>query len=185
MKTILYINPLFEEIHFLIFKWENTIKKTLQKNLSTASTFPKILVDLVDTYDISEVFCVTGPGPFTLMRVVTLAINAMTYTRTIQIKSCHFFELIASGNIPIIEANPKEYLIKDNGTTMSIAKESIKKWTYEGITWWNFSTEDIKYIEYKDNMMNILHIFSLKSYETKIVPTYFKPPHITWPKLSI
>jgi hypothetical protein len=185
MNTILYINPLFEEVHFLIFDWEETIKNTLPKNLATASTFPNMLVDLVDQYDIAEIFCVTGPGPFTLMRVVTLAINAMTYTRTIQIKSCHFFELITSGNIPIIEANPKEYLIKSKNEIINIEKELLEKWNYEWIILSKPSTENINYIQYSDNRNNLLQVFSEKLYETKLVPIYFKPPHITWPKISI
>lgn len=86
-----------------------------------------MLVDLVDLYNLNEIFCITGPGPFTLMRVVTLAINAMTYTRSIQIKSCHFFELITSGNIAIIEANPKEYLIKNENEIINIEKELLGK----------------------------------------------------------
>ncbi len=183
MKTILYINPLLEEINFLIFQWENTIKKTLPKNFNTASTFPKMLVDLVDLYSIDTIFCVTGPWPFTLMRVVTLAINAITYTRTIRIKSCHFFDLIRNGNIPIIEANTKEYLIKIGVDIINIEKELLKKWTYEWIISSNPSTENIKYIQYCDNASNLLQVFLEKIYETKIVPIYFKPPHITWPKI--
>lgn len=86
-----------------------------------------MLVDLVDLYNVDEIFCITGPGPFTLMRVVTLAINAITYTRTIQIKSCHFFELIGNDHIPIIEANPKEYLIKNGIDIINIEKELLEK----------------------------------------------------------
>jgi hypothetical protein len=56
------------------------------------------------------------------MRVVTLAINALTYTRGIRVKSCHFFDLISSPNQPIIEANPREYLIREHDEIISIAK---------------------------------------------------------------
>jgi hypothetical protein len=65
---------------------------------------------------------VIGPGPFTLMRVVTLAINALAYTRAIRVKSCHFFDLISSPNQPIIEANPREYLIREHNNIISIDK---------------------------------------------------------------
>ena len=81
-----------------------------------------MLVDIVDEYEIDEIWCVTGPGPFTLMRVVTLAINAISYTRLITVKSCHFFDLIMSGNRAIIEANPREYLIRSDSEVVSIAK---------------------------------------------------------------
>jgi hypothetical protein len=92
------------------------------KNIDTASTFPKMLVTIVDEYKTSDIWCVTGPGPFTLMRVVTLAINTITYTRDITVKSCHFFDLISPSNQPIIEANPREYLIKQGLEVVSVAK---------------------------------------------------------------
>ena len=81
-----------------------------------------MLVSIVDQYQISDIYCVTGPGPFTLMRVVTLAINALVYTRDITVKSCHFFDLISSGNTPLIEANPREYLIREAGEVLTVAK---------------------------------------------------------------
>jgi hypothetical protein len=56
------------------------------------------------------------------MRVVTLAINALTYTRDIQVKSCHFFDLISLSHQPILEANPREYLIREHAEVVSIAK---------------------------------------------------------------
>jgi hypothetical protein len=56
------------------------------------------------------------------MRVVTLAINTLTYTRNIEVRSCHFFDLISTINIPIIEANPREYLIRQDGEVVSVAK---------------------------------------------------------------
>lgn len=96
--------------------------RTLVKDLDTASTFPKMLVAIVDEYKITDIYCVTGPGPFTLMRVVTLAINAIAYTRDITVRSCHFFDLIMSGNQPIIEANPREYLIRQGGEVVSTTK---------------------------------------------------------------
>lgn len=122
MNTILYINPLTPYITFLISDGESIIEKTLEKNLDTASTFPKLLVEVVDLYQIQDIYCVTGPGPFTLMRIVTLAINVLTYTRDIRVKSCHFFDLIPSHNQPIIEANPREYLIREHDEVISIAK---------------------------------------------------------------
>lgn len=73
--------------------------------METSTDFPKLIVELVDIYNIREIWCVTGPGPFTLMRIITLSINALAYTRNIKLKSCHFFELIQIKNIPIIEAN--------------------------------------------------------------------------------
>jgi tRNA A37 threonylcarbamoyladenosine modification protein TsaB len=122
MNTILYINPLTPRITLLISGEESIIERTLEKNLDTASTFPRLLVEIVDLYKIQDIYCVTGPGPFTLMRVVTLAINALAYTRDIRVKSCHFFDLITSPHQAIIEANLREYLIREHDEVISIAK---------------------------------------------------------------
>ena len=185
MNNTLYINPLTPEINFMIFQWEQTITKTLTKNLDTASIFPKMLVGIVDEYTINEIWCVTGPGPFTLMRVVTLAINALTYTRPIIVKSCHFFDLITSENLPIIEANPREYLIRQDGEVVSMMKWELVVWAYEGIFSDIDSTVGSKSIQYKEERGNIVHLFATKQIENNISPIYFKPPHITCPKISI
>lgn len=181
----LYINPLTPDIHFLILKWEETITRTLMKNLDTASTFPKMLVAIVDEYAITDIWCVTGPGPFTLMRVVTLAINAIAYTRTIRVKSCHFFDLIMNEYTPIIEANPREYLIRRHDEIITITKELIPPWVYGGIFSDIISTEGTKFIQYKEDTIRIMDIFRTRQTENRISPIYFKPPHITWPKTSI
>ncbi|NRH20594.1 hypothetical protein HOO68_00935 [Candidatus Gracilibacteria bacterium] len=183
MKTILYINPLSTEITFLIFQNDTTIiKKTLLKNLETATSFPVLLVDTVNQYEVNEIWCITGPGPFTLMRIVTLSINALRYSRDIEIKSCHFFDLITENFIPIIEANPKEYLIKKNDAVVLIPKDSLEKGNYQGIISGIFSTEDIKYIQYKEDKNNIISVFSSIPCEIRMSPIYFKTPHITCPK---
>ncbi len=183
MNTTLYINPLTPEIHFLIFDWENTITETLVKGIDTGSTFPKILIALVDKYDISDIWCVTGPGAFTLMRVVTLAINWLIYTRPIQVKSCHFFDLIGNTHLPIIEANSREYLIREGNEIISVTKWDLIEWVYEGIFSDIDSTLWTKSIQYSENRNNITRVFSDKSYEERISPLYFKPPNITCPKL--
>ncbi len=95
MHTILYINPILPEITFFILQKNDVIIEKLSKNLDTAILFPKKIVDLVDLYDIQEIWCIVGPGPFTLMRIVTLAINSLKYTRNITLKSCNFFDLIS------------------------------------------------------------------------------------------
>ncbi len=182
MNNILYINPLLNEISFLIFQNENTIIEKIDKNLNTSTAFPKKLVDLVDLYDIEEVWCVVGPWPFTLMRIITLAVNSLRYTKNITLKSCNFFDLIEWNNIGIIEANTKEYIIKKDDTISTIEKDWLLRWIYTGIISEKFSTEEIKYIQYEDDKKNIENIFSHILPEIRISPVYFKPPHITCPK---
>ncbi len=116
------------------------------------------------------------------MRVITLTINALIYTRDIIVKSCHFFDLITSGNMPIIEANPREYLIRSGGEVISIAKTLLPAGSYEGIFSEIDSTGDTKYIQYSEDRANIYQVFSAKPPETRISPLYFKPPHITCPQ---
>ncbi len=86
-----------------------------------------MLVDIVDMYSIDEIWCPRGPGPFTLMRVVTLSINALRYTKNLTTKSCHFFDLIDTEHMPIIEANAKECLIIEDGIIHIKAKELLTK----------------------------------------------------------
>jgi hypothetical protein len=153
--------------------------RTLAKDLDTASTFPKLLVAIIDTYEITDIWCIVGPGPFTLMRVVTLTINAISYTRPIAVRSCHFFDLITSIHTPIIESNAREYLIRSGDKTVSITKEFLPIGTYEGIFSEIPSTEGTKSIQYKEEMSNIIRVFSEKTIENRISPIYFKPPNIT------
>mgnify|MGYP003526997400 CR=1 FL=1 len=127
MNNILYINPLLEEITFYVFQNEKIFIETLVKNLNTANTFPKKIVDFVDLYNIQEIWCIVGPGPFTLMRIITLAINSLKYSKNITLKSCNFFDIINHEYIPIIEANKKEYIIKTNDKEIIVTKENLEK----------------------------------------------------------
>lgn len=78
----LSINPLLPEISFIVIDEDSIIEQsTLAKNLDTASTFPRHLVDIMNRYTIDEIWCITGPGPFTLMRIVTLTCNAIGLAR--------------------------------------------------------------------------------------------------------
>jgi len=69
-------------------------------------------VSICDQYPINEICCLVGPGGFTLMRIVTLTLNALHMGRGIIIKGASFFEMIDKENyIPILDANPREYII--------------------------------------------------------------------------
>jgi tRNA A37 threonylcarbamoyladenosine modification protein TsaB len=121
--SILSINPLLPEISCIVMDNQTVVdQSTVAKNLETASTLPRHIVDLVDKHGIDEIWCVTGPGPFTLMRIVTLICNTLAIARGVRLKSAHFFDMITPGHIPIIEANPKECIIRDG------AIESLRTW---------------------------------------------------------
>ncbi len=78
----LSINPLLPEISFIVIDEDIILEQsTLVKNLDTASTFPRHIIDIMNRHDISDILCITGPGPFTLMRIVTLTCNAIALSR--------------------------------------------------------------------------------------------------------
>ncbi len=131
MNNTLYINPLLPEISCIVIDGETIHTSTVAKNLDTASTLPRHIVDLVDRYDITEIWCVTGPGPFTLMRVVTLTCNTLAIARGIRLKSAHFFDMITPGHLPIIEANPKECIIRIGGDDVLRTWDELTPGTYE------------------------------------------------------
>lgn len=93
---ILSINPLLPEISCIIMDSHIIVDQSIvTKNLDTASTLPRYIVDLVDRYNITEIWCVVGPGPFTLMRIVTLICNTLAIARGIRLKSAHFFDMVS------------------------------------------------------------------------------------------
>jgi len=59
MQPILYINPLLSEITFSVFLGEEIIHYSLIKNLDNATTFPKMLIEIIDTHSIREIWCIT------------------------------------------------------------------------------------------------------------------------------
>jgi tRNA A37 threonylcarbamoyladenosine modification protein TsaB len=78
----LSINPLLPEISCIVIDGDAIIEQsTLTKNLETASTFPRHIIDIMNRHTIDEIWCVTGPGPFTMMRIVTLTCNAIGLAR--------------------------------------------------------------------------------------------------------
>jgi tRNA A37 threonylcarbamoyladenosine modification protein TsaB len=95
-NVILFTNPLARLNNISILSdIENTIYEMVNfEKHDIASTLPRILGDLYKKYTIKEIWCVTGPGPFTLMRVVCLALNALAFGEDIKIKGCHLFALI-------------------------------------------------------------------------------------------
>ena len=60
---ILSINPLLPEISCIVMDSHTIVDQSaVAKNLNTASTLPRHIVDLVDKYDITEIWCIVGPA---------------------------------------------------------------------------------------------------------------------------
>lgn len=125
---ILYINPLPKELKLIVLSEDGTIifETEKMKNNDEFSFFPELLHEVVSTHSPEAIWCVTGPGPFTLMRIITLAINSIAYARQITLKSCNFFDLVSDNHTPIIEANAREFLMRGkDGNTESLPKAEI------------------------------------------------------------
>lgn len=183
--SILYINPLPKNIKLIVLNENKEVlfEAEKPKNNDEFSFFPEFLVETVKKYEVDEIWCVVWPGPFTLMRIVTLAINSIAYVENITLRSCNFFDLILGENTPLIEANAREFLIRDkDGNTESVPKAEIWPWTYEGIFGKIDFADGKTFVEYKENISHICQVFEIKSTEQNISPLYFKPPHITCSK---
>lgn len=180
--TILYINPLPKEITMTVLEKNGTIISETKKikNTDEFSFFPELLVDTANNHTIQEIWCVCWPWAFTLMRIITLAINSIWYARNIRLKSCNFFELANHPDtIPIIEANAREYLIQEKNQMIALEKGELPPWTYQGIFTKIDFEEGKTFIEYTDTYSDIISVFEKKEPEIRLTPIYFKPPNIT------
>lgn len=176
----LSINPLLPEISFIVIDGGAIVEQsTLTKNLDTASTFPRHVVDIMNRYTIDQIWCVTWPGPFTLMRIVTLTCNAIGLARWTRLKWCHFFDILDKKYTPIIEANPRECIIRQGGIDSLIPRAEIVDWTYIGILETKDFTEGKTFIQYEEDIPTIRKVFENKEYIKNLSPLYFKAPHIT------
>jgi hypothetical protein len=179
----LSINPLLPEISFIVIDGGIVVEKSsLTKNLDTASTLPRHIVDIMNRHVIDEIWCVTGPGPFTLMRIVTLTCNSIRLARWTKLKWWHLFDILDTNYTPIIEANPRECIIRQDDTDRLIPRADIPDWSY---TWllgsWEF-TEGKTFIQYKEDVPAIQKAFQNKEHIENLSPIYFKAPHITCSK---
>lgn len=177
----LSINPLLPEISLIIIDGNTLVEKTtLAKNLDTASTFPRHIIDILNRYEIDEIWCIVWPGPFTLMRIITLTCNAIHLARWIKLKWCHFFDILDKKYIPIIEANPSEYIVRVDNVDILKKTEELNRWSYIWISNRKDFTEGITFVEYTEELIKIQNIFLSKEDLSFLSPLYFKAPHITW-----
>jgi hypothetical protein len=187
MTKTLYINPLTSPISLTVLEWNHiTHESSLPRNGDEFSTFPEMIVDLVDRYSVEEIWCITWPGPFTLMRIITLTINTLQIVQWVWLKGIHFFDLIdMSLYTPLLEINSHEYLIRWSTWDTLVAQWDLPYGQYMWICSDIAFTDDKKIIQYTPDIAKIIAIFESKTQENRISPIYFKPPHITWSKKSI
>lgn len=183
----LFINPIGKNITINVF---DTEKRTvieaicMEKTWNDFEVIPGVFVDLAKKYTPDEIWCITGPWTFTLMRIITLILNSIAYNSPeISLKSCHYFDLIDRENVhPILEANRHEFLVResDGNDTLIKKEEILPRWIYTGyideimIPW---------YTPYEPTSETILNYFSSKASEKRLSPIYIKAPNITlWSK---
>lgn len=186
MSAVFYINPLARDIRLDIIEKETKLllaTYTLPKTWNDFETIPEFFVKLKNKYFPTEIWCITWPGPFTLMRIITLTLNGLAFLQRIKLKSAHVFDIMHATNpdlTPIIEANSHEYMIRRSTIWWDeiIKKEELPIANYVGkldeplernYTLWHESTEAI------------CHFFETKDDELRLSPLYIKPPKITLP----
>ena len=129
--STLFINPLASEIHAFIVSDKVNSQVTLPKE-NIAENFPEFIARIFRENAIEEIWCIVGPGPFTMVRVVTLALNCFAYAKNIPVKGCHFFDVIDTKLSAILEINKEEYLIRRENAIEEIPQNLLPIGEYVG-----------------------------------------------------
>jgi tRNA A37 threonylcarbamoyladenosine modification protein TsaB len=72
------------------------------------------ITDIVDTYRIERICSIVGPGPFTLLRILTLTLGGISLVRGIPLVSISWWDIPRLCSIPgpyILQANVGEYVV--------------------------------------------------------------------------
>lgn len=177
--NILYVNPIGNNILLFVIKKGSLVKEIVLESRINFENFPEKVVEVVESEDIEELWCICWPGQFTRMRIVTLTLSTIAYIERIPIKWCHFFDVIWDEN-PIIKANEREYIVRWTSTTSTlIEKDLLHPWVYTGYGEIIHDSDKIIILQYADNMKKIVDVFSYIAPMENLVPIYLKEPHIT------
>lgn len=116
------------------------------------------------------------------MRIITLTINSIKFSSpNIILKSTSFFNICRNieNQIPILEANTTEFLIKnEHGEEIFIKKSSLPEGKYVGYID-KKSTNIDNFSTFINNFNDIQKVFESITEQSYIQPIYIKPPHIT------
>lgn len=183
--TIFFINPIGKQISLHISHYGHYEHRTLDIPFwQFAEKFPTMLGTLFRKYSPQEIWLIAGPGPFTQMRIITLALNALKYSfPEIIFRSAHFFDILPldAETRGILEANNREYLITWPKGEHFISKDALPPGKYIGhISAWFHQTES-QYIPYTEDFPAIVSYFQKTEIIPRFSPLYIKPAHITCP----
>lgn len=182
LTPTLFVNPISADIHLFVIEDSTTIDTSILPKWDDFSLFPGKITDMIDQYHIEEIWCVCGPGAFTRMRIITLALNTLKLSRWIRLKGCHFFELIDT-EIPILKANEREYITRVwHGEIALLPKEELPSGSYKWYGEKNDFTDAKVFIQYSEDIRNIDTLFRSLPLSESLSPIYLKDPHITWSK---
>lgn len=183
LGMILFINPISENIWCTILDTHEVVETKIISKWDDFGSFPDVLVSLVEQFQVWEIWCIVWPWAFTRMRIVTLAINAVSMSKKIVIKWCHFFEIIDSEN-PILRANDSEYIILNENNLPTLTEKELLNTgkTYTGYGQENDFTDWKKLIQYNEDWSKIREVFHHTIPVEFLTPIYLKDPHITWSK---
>lgn len=181
---ILTINPLHTNIELQILKNDEILfQDILTKNGKEFDSFPEKIHELSEKYRIDEIWCITGPGPFTLMRIITLTLNTLKIAQKIRLKGMWFFDFYHGKHTPILQINASEYLTRKNRTIIPVSISELEPRIYEWYFEKNDFTDANSFIEYREERDDWTRAFWWTEEKNRLDPLYFKAPHITvWSK---
>jgi tRNA A37 threonylcarbamoyladenosine modification protein TsaB len=181
----LIVHPIEAEI-LLIIQENGIIKNSrIIPKGDDFSTFPETIRDIVEEFHIDEIWCISGPGPFTRMRIITLTLNTVHLVTGIGLKEAHYFELIPKAH-RLMRINATQYLVqREDGEISLVEKEDIPPGSYIGSDKENDFTNDRHFIQYILSITDAKRVFETKPFVEKTSPIYYKDPHITWSKKNI
>lgn len=176
---ILYINPLRSNIECFFLEWDRLLDSFSIPKWDDFSTFPDTIMTFMEAHNIDEFWVILWPWAFTRMRIVTLTLSSLILSRWIIVRWCHFFQLIEK-NIPIIQANNEEYIIRnDQWNSQHVQRKNLPPGTYEGYGSQNDFTDGKVLIEYVEDWEKLREIFLRLTPTKTLIPFYLKEPHIT------
>ncbi|MDD3145215.1 MAG: hypothetical protein PHV23_03850 [Candidatus Gracilibacteria bacterium] len=130
--------------------------------------------------EIKNIVLVNGPGSFTGVRTVVLAINSINYITNNNLTPISYFELFK--NYPIVKSSSKrDCFFKENTDSKveMILNEDIEKYLKEKNIREIYGEADIENVEIIENIdyLSIIQKIKLENIK-KIDPLYIKKPNI-------
>jgi hypothetical protein len=182
---VLFINPISETIRIFVLEIGEVVEVRHTSTIPKWNDYDEFLETINDIFlrhNIDSIWCVIWPWTFTRMRIVTLTLNTFSLVKNIELKACHFFDIVQGAN-PILQANDREYiLLTENCPELKGPWDIESDTIYTGYATKNDFTDTKNFIEYSEDIQYITKIFQSLPRVERLAPVYLKEPHITWSK---